>query len=117
MTTHVYPQRGGYMAGNFLPYAFVGIGLGRADTLRSNTITGTYVGTNAANGVSTLPRPTVVMESGMRTLATVPVALPGLARPIGIIYRRGKQMPPAVSRFIEVLRKADGARVPAGVVP
>src|SRR6266700_2491731 len=56
-----------------------------------------------AAGVSILPRPTVVMESGMRTLATVPLALPGLARPIGIIYRRGKQMPPAVSRFIEVL--------------
>ena len=63
-----------------------------------------------AAGVSILPRPTVVMESGMRTLATVPLALPGLARPIGIIYRRGKQMPPAVSRFIEVLRRADGAQ-------
>src|SRR5713101_7398526 len=63
-----------------------------------------------AAGVSILPRPTVVMESGMRTLATVPLALPGLARPIGIIYRRGKQMPPAVSRFIEVLRRADGGQ-------
>ncbi|HEV8532219.1 MAG TPA: LysR family transcriptional regulator [Methylomirabilota bacterium] len=63
-----------------------------------------------AAGVSILPRPTVVMESGMRTLATVPLALPGLARPIGIIYRRGKQMPPAVSRFIDVLRKADDAQ-------
>jgi DNA-binding transcriptional LysR family regulator len=60
-----------------------------------------------AAGVSILPRPTVVMESGMRTLATVPLALSGLARPIGLIYRRGKRLTPAVSRFIETLRKAD----------
>src|SRR6266446_2888187 len=60
-----------------------------------------------AAGVSILPRPTVVMESGMRTLATVPLALSGLVRPIGLIYRRGKRLTPAVSRFIETLRKAD----------
>ena len=60
-----------------------------------------------AAGVSILPRPTVVMESGMRTLATVPLGLSGLARPIGLIYRRGKRLTPAVSRFIETLRKAD----------
>jgi DNA-binding transcriptional LysR family regulator len=47
------------------------------------------------------------MESGMRTLATVPVALSGLARPIGLIYRRGKRLTPVVARFIETLRKAD----------
>jgi DNA-binding transcriptional LysR family regulator len=60
-----------------------------------------------AAGVSILPRPTVVMESGMRTLATVPLALLGLARPIGLIYRRGKRLSPAVARFIDTLRKAD----------
>jgi len=71
-----------------------------------------------AAGVSILPRPTVVMESGMRTLATVPVALSGLARPIGLIYRRGKRLTPAVLRFIETLRQADDT-VPerASVVP
>jgi opacity protein-like surface antigen len=52
--------RGGYMAGNFLPYAFAGIALGRADTLQSNAITGTYVGTTVANGVSGLPRTTTI---------------------------------------------------------
>ncbi len=62
-----------------------------------------------AAGVSILPRPTVLRESGMRTLATVPVALSGLARPIGLIYRRGKRLTPAVARFIETLRKADDA--------
>jgi len=60
-----------------------------------------------AAGVSILPRPTVVMESGMRTLATVPLGLSGLARPIGLIYRRGKPLTPVVARFIETLRKAD----------
>src|SRR5438034_3471634 len=60
-----------------------------------------------AAGVSILPRPTVVMEAGMRTLATVPLVLAGLARPIGLIYRRGKRLTPAVARFIETLRKAD----------
>jgi len=49
------------------------------------------------------------MESGMRTLATVPLGLSGLARPIGLIYRRGKRLTPAVARFIETLRKADDA--------
>lgn len=49
--------RGGYAAGNFLPYAFVGLGFGRADTFRSISISGIYTGTTAANGVSALPRP------------------------------------------------------------
>jgi DNA-binding transcriptional LysR family regulator len=71
-----------------------------------------------AAGVSILPRPTVVMESGMRTLATVPLTLSGLVRPIGLIYRRGKRLTPAVLRFIETLRRADDT-VPerASVVP
>jgi len=39
-------------------------------------------------------------------------------RPIGLIYRRGKRLTPAVLRFIETLRRADDA-VPerASVVP
>jgi opacity protein-like surface antigen len=52
--------RGGYIAGNFLPYAFVGLGFGRADTFRSNTITGTYTGTTGLNGVSGVPRVTTL---------------------------------------------------------
>jgi DNA-binding transcriptional LysR family regulator len=64
-----------------------------------------------AAGVSILPKPTVIMESGMRTLSTVPLHLAGLARPIGIIYRRGRQLPPVVARFIELLRRADDAQL------
>jgi DNA-binding transcriptional LysR family regulator len=61
------------------------------------------IGINA--GVSILPRPTVLNESGMRTLAVVPLGLPGLVRPIGIIHRRGRRLTPVVARFIEQLQK------------
>jgi DNA-binding transcriptional LysR family regulator len=65
------------------------------------------IGINA--GVSILPRPTVLNESGMRTLAVMPLGLPGLVRPIGIIHRRGRRLTPVVARFIEQLQKpADG---------
>ena len=66
------------------------------------------IGINA--GVSILPRPTVLKEAGMRTLAVAPLGLPGLVRPIGIIHRRGRRLTPAVARFIEQLQKPlDGA--------
>jgi DNA-binding transcriptional LysR family regulator len=57
--------------------------------------------------VSVLPRPTVLKEIGVRTLAVVPLALPSLVRPIGIIHRRGQRFTPAVARFVELLQKAD----------
>jgi DNA-binding transcriptional LysR family regulator len=65
------------------------------------------IGINA--GLSILPRPTVRKEVGMRTLAAVPVALPGLVRPIGVIHRKGKRLTPAVARFVEQLQKPDDA--------
>jgi DNA-binding transcriptional LysR family regulator len=63
------------------------------------------IGINA--GVSILPRPTVLKEIDMRTLAALPLPLPGLARPVGIIHRRGKRLTPAVARFIEQLQKRE----------
>ena len=60
-----------------------------------------------AAGVSILPRPAVAKEAGIRMLATVPLAIGGLVRPIAIIHRKGKRLTPAVARFIDVLRKAD----------
>ncbi len=67
------------------------------------------IGINA--GLSILPRPTVRKELGMRTLVTLPVALPGLVRPIGIIHRKGKRLTPVVARFIEQLQKPDDASI------
>jgi DNA-binding transcriptional LysR family regulator len=61
------------------------------------------IGINA--GVSILPRPTVLNESGMRTLVAAPLGLPALVRPIGIIHRRGRRLTPVVARFIEQLQK------------
>jgi DNA-binding transcriptional LysR family regulator len=63
------------------------------------------IGINA--GVGILPRPTVLKEIGIRTLAAAPLAIAGLARPIGIIHRRGRRLTPAVAAFIDLLRKAD----------
>jgi DNA-binding transcriptional LysR family regulator len=61
-------------------------------------------------GVSILPRPTVLKEVGIGSLAAVPLDIPDLLRPVGIIHRKQKQLSPTVARFIESLRKAgDGA--------
>jgi DNA-binding transcriptional LysR family regulator len=60
-----------------------------------------------AAGVSILPRATVLKEIGIRTLAAVPLAIPNLVRPIGIIRRRGRRLTPAVARFVELLQRAD----------
>lgn len=62
------------------------------------------IGINA--GVSILPRPTVLKEVEIRTLAAGPLAIPGLFRPIGIIHRRGRRLVPVVARFIEQLQKS-----------
>jgi DNA-binding transcriptional LysR family regulator len=64
-------------------------------------------GISIAAGVSVLPRPTVLKEVGARTLAAVPLSIPGLVRPIGMIQRRGKPFTAVVARFIELLQKAD----------
>jgi DNA-binding transcriptional LysR family regulator len=64
-------------------------------------------------GVSILPRHTVQNEVGIRTLAAVPLAIPDLVRPVGIIHRRQKPLTPTVLRFIQLLKdaSAEPARV------
>ena len=56
-------------------------------------------------GVSILPRHTVQMELGVRSLAVVPLGIPDLVRPVGIIHRRQKPLTPTASRFVEHLLK------------
>ena len=56
-------------------------------------------------GVSILPRHTVQMEAGVRTLAVLPLDIPDLVRPVGIIHRRQKPLTPTASRFVEHLLK------------
>jgi DNA-binding transcriptional LysR family regulator len=67
-----------------------------------------------AAGVSVLPRPAVAKEVGIRMLSAVPLAIGGLVRPIAIIHRKGKQLPPAVDRFIDALRRAGAGETPDG---
>ena len=59
-------------------------------------------------GVSILPQPTIFAEVANRTLAAVPLTIPDLVRPLGIIHRRGKPFTPALTRFVELLRDAEG---------
>ncbi len=57
-------------------------------------------------GVSILPRPTVLKEVGIGSLAAVPLGILDLVRPVGIIHRKRKRLSPTIARFIESLRKA-----------
>jgi DNA-binding transcriptional LysR family regulator len=56
-------------------------------------------------GVSILPRHTVQMETGVRTLAAVTLGIPDLIRPIGIVHRRQKPLAPTANRFVQFLLK------------
>jgi DNA-binding transcriptional LysR family regulator len=58
-------------------------------------------------GVSILPKPTILKEVGNRTLASVPLAMAELVRPLGIIHRRGKIFTPTIAGFLDLLRQSD----------
>jgi LysR family transcriptional regulator, transcriptional activator of the cysJI operon len=58
-------------------------------------------------GVAILPEPTVRREIERGALSAVPLAMPELVRPIGIILRRGRPLAPVVAKFVEEL-KSDG---------
>jgi len=60
-------------------------------------------------GVSILPQPTVLKEVGIGSLAAVPLGIHDLVRPVGIIYRKQKQLSPTVASFIESLQKVGDA--------
>ncbi len=60
-------------------------------------------------GVSILPQATLTKEVGARLLAAIPLAGDDLARPLGIIHRRGKALAPAAARFLDVLRSTTDA--------
>jgi DNA-binding transcriptional LysR family regulator len=60
-----------------------------------------------AAGVSILPRHTVQNEASIRTLAVVPLDIPDLVRPVGLIHRRQRPLTPTVSRFIQLLKEAN----------
>jgi DNA-binding transcriptional LysR family regulator len=59
-------------------------------------------------GISILPEPTVRTAIERGTMALVPVALVDLRRPLGIVRRRRKALPPCVSSFIQLLAANEG---------
>jgi DNA-binding transcriptional LysR family regulator len=63
-------------------------------------------------GVGLLPEPTTTREVAAGTLVTIPLTTDELVRPLGIIYRRGRELSSAAWRFIDLLKQEaqlDGA--------
>jgi DNA-binding transcriptional LysR family regulator len=58
-------------------------------------------------GVSILPEPTIRVEAESRRLVCIPLAMPELMRPVGIICRRNKALSPAAQRFVQLLRHVE----------
>ena len=57
----------------------------------------------AGSGVAILPQPTLEHELQARTLAAVPFSPQNFVRPLGIVYRHGRQLYPNTKAFIELL--------------
>ncbi len=68
---------------------------------------------STGTGVSILPEPAIQKELAIRTLTALPFEGEALARPIALIYRRGKHLTPAVERFVEMLRQGEEPLAPA----
>jgi DNA-binding transcriptional LysR family regulator len=54
-------------------------------------------------GISILPRMTVEREAALGALQVVPFAKPSHSRPLGILVKRGREIPTAMQRFLDVL--------------
>ena len=54
-------------------------------------------------GIAVLPKMTVDREVSLRTLTVVPFAKQTYTRPLGILVKRGRQIPTVMQRFLEVL--------------
>jgi DNA-binding transcriptional LysR family regulator len=59
-------------------------------------------------GISILPEPTIDKELKIGTLASVPLAIQKIRRPIGIIHRQRKMFTPTLVKFIDLLKEALG---------
>jgi DNA-binding transcriptional LysR family regulator len=61
-------------------------------------------------GVAILPESAATPDDLPATLAVLPLAMPELVRPIGVVVRRGRQLTPAARKFLEVLRSESANR-------
>lgn len=67
-------------------------------------------------GVSLLPEPTVRREVEAGTLKQVPLETSELVRPLGVIYRKGKELSSTAEKFIELLRREGSMEAAADAV-
>lgn len=67
-------------------------------------------------GVSLLPEPTVVREVQLGSLVARPLSNERLVRPIGIVYRRGKELGTAARRFMQLLQEFPDSPSPSGTI-
>ena len=56
------------------------------------------------SGISILPQPSVIREVEAGVLAAIPLDMPELVRPIGIIHRRQKLLTPTAQKLLEYLQ-------------
>ncbi len=59
-------------------------------------------------GIALLPRPTVLREMGLGSLAAIPLADADWKRPLGIVHRRNKKLSTAARKFADALRSETG---------
>jgi DNA-binding transcriptional LysR family regulator len=60
-------------------------------------------------GVAVVPRPSVLDEQRSGQLAVIPLDEPEWQRSVGIIYRTDRALGTAARKFVELLKKRDGA--------
>ena len=65
-------------------------------------------------GISILPARTMQAEVEQGRLVAIPLRLPGLVRPVGIVHRKRKKLSRAAASFLEMLQ-ASPSRVPESV--
>jgi DNA-binding transcriptional LysR family regulator len=61
-------------------------------------------------GVSLVPQGTVVQEVAQQTLAAVPIEDGDFYCPLGIIYKKNKDLSPAMKQFLTVLKEGTEMR-------
>jgi DNA-binding transcriptional LysR family regulator len=61
------------------------------------------------SGVAILPRPTLEHELKANTLVAVPLSNQTFVRPLGFVYRRGRQLCPNAKAFIELLQNGNAS--------
>jgi DNA-binding transcriptional LysR family regulator len=66
-------------------------------------------------GIGLLPKPTVEREVAAGTLAAIPLSDEPLIRPVGIVFRRGKELGKTAQRFMQLLQ--EHANVPLAETP